>query len=66
MRRRLPALLVFSALGLYSLPSLDPLLNAGIVGLFLVYVALVTVCFVLPVLSDPEDAQWPGSQQMET
>ncbi len=65
MRRGLPTLLVFSALGLYSLPSLDPLLNAGIMGLYLLYVAIVTVCLILPVLSDPEDAQWPRSQQME-
>ncbi|MEE9217096.1 MAG: hypothetical protein V3U32_06625 [Anaerolineales bacterium] len=65
MRRRLPVLLVFSALGLHSLPSLDPMLNAGIVGLYMLYVAIVTVCFILPGLSDPEDAQWPRSQQME-
>ena len=65
MRRRLPVLLVFSALGLHSLPSLDPMLNAGIVGLFMLYVAIVTVFFILPGLSDPEDAQWPRSQQME-
>ena len=58
MRRHLPALLVFSALGLYSLPSLDPLLNAGIVGLHMLYVAIVTVCLILPGLSDLEDAQW--------
>ncbi len=41
------------------------MLNAGIVGLFMLYVAIVTVFFILPGLSDPEDAQWPRSQTME-
>ena len=65
MRRHLPVLLVSSALGLHALPSLDPMLNAGILGLYLLYVTIVTVCFILPGLSDPENARWPRSQQME-
>lgn len=47
----LPLLLVFGGYSLSGLPSLNPILNALSVGLYLAYAALITTLHVLPRLS---------------
>ena len=54
MSRWLPLLLVLGALGLPELPTLNPLPHALLVGVYQLYVAIMTAIFILPALSEHE------------